>query len=50
MSKKTYKQFTEEQGEIYEILGFAARKAAGRRMKILAKKSSHKFKMKLKKS
>ena len=49
MSKKTYKQFTEEQGEIYEILGFAARKAAGRRMKIMAKKSSHKFKMKLKK-
>ena len=49
MSKKTYKQFTEEQSEIYEILGFAARKAAGRRMKILAKKSSHKFKMKLKK-
>ena len=49
MSKKTYKQFTEEQSEIYEILGFAARKAAGRRMKIMAKKSSHKFKMKLKK-
>ena len=46
---KTYKQFTEEQSELGEILGFAARKQAGRRMKLLAKKASHKFKMKLKK-
>ena len=46
---KTYKRFSEEQDELTEFLGFAARKQAGRRMKLLAKKASHKFKMKLKK-
>jgi len=49
MSKKTYKQFTEEQREINEILSFAARKKAARRMIQMAKKSSHKFLMKIKK-
>jgi hypothetical protein len=38
---KTYKDLT---GEIDEALGFAARKAVGRRMAMLAKKSSTKFK------
>ena len=48
MSKKTYKQFIEEQNEIYEILGFAARKKKARAMIIMMKKSSTKFKRKLK--
>ncbi len=38
---KTYKDLT---GEIDEVLGFAARKAVGRRMKMMAKKSSTKMK------
>ena len=38
---KTYKELT---GEIDEVLGFAARKAVGRRMKMMAKKSSTKMK------
>ena len=38
---KTYKDLTTE---IDEILGFAARKAVGRRMAMMAKKSSTKFK------
>ena len=49
MSKRTYKQFTEEQGEINEIMSFADRKKAARRMIQMAKKSSHKFLMKIKK-
>jgi superfamily II DNA or RNA helicase len=40
---KTYKDLT---GEIDEVLGFAARKAVGRRMKMMAKKSSTKMKKK----
>ena len=48
MSKKTYKQFVEEQSEIYEILGFAQRKKAARRMILMMKKSSTKFKRKIK--
>ena len=48
MSKKTYKQFIEEQNEIYEILGFAARKKKARAMIIMMKKSAFKFKRKLK--
>ena len=40
---KTYKELT---GEIDEVLGFAARKAVGRRMKMMAKKSSTKMKKK----
>jgi len=43
---KTYKELTEE---LDEVLGFAARKAVGRRMKILAKKASTKMKKKLNK-
>ncbi len=43
---KTYKEFTEE---LDEVLGFAARKAVGRRMKILAKKASTKMRKKLNK-
>jgi hypothetical protein len=38
---KTYKDLT---GEIDEVLGFAARKAVGRRMKMMAKKASTKMK------
>ena len=38
---KTYKDLTTE---IDEILGFAARKAVGRRMAMMAKKASTKFK------
>jgi hypothetical protein len=37
---KTYKELT---GEIDEVLGFMARKAVGRRMKMMAKKSSTKM-------
>ena len=37
---KTYKELT---GEINEVLGFMARKAVGRRMKMMAKKSSTKM-------
>ena len=40
---KTYKELT---SEIDEVLGFAARKAVGRRMKMMAKKSSTKMKKK----
>ena len=40
---KTYKEFSTE---IDEVLGFAARKAVGRRMKMMAKKSSTKMKKK----
>jgi hypothetical protein len=43
---KTYKELTEE---LDEVLGFAARKAVGRRMKMLAKKASTKMKKKLNK-
>ena len=43
---KTYKELS---NELDEILGFAARKAVGRRMKILAKKSSTKMRKKLNK-
>ena len=38
---KTYNEFSDE---IDEVLGFAARKAVGRRMKMMAKKSSTKMK------
>jgi len=38
---KTYKEFTEE---LDEVLGFAARKMMGRRLKLLAKKASTKMK------
>ena len=40
---KTYNEFSDE---IDEVLGFAARKAVGRRMKMMAKKSSTKMKKK----
>ena len=43
---KTYKEFS---NDIDEALGFAARKAVSRRMKILAKKSSTKMRKKLNK-
>ena len=43
---KTYKEFS---NDIDEVLGFAARKAVSRRMKILAKKSSTKMRKKLNK-
>ena len=43
---KTYKELSEE---LDEVLGFAARKAVGRRMKMLAKKASTKMKKKLNK-
>jgi hypothetical protein len=43
---KTYKELSTE---IDEVLGFSARKAVGRRMKILAKKASTKMKKKLNK-
>ena len=42
---KTYNEFSDE---IDEVLGFAARKAVGRRMKMMAKKSSTKMKKKRK--
>jgi len=38
---KTYKELSDE---VNEVLGFAARKAVGRRMKMMAKKSSTKMK------
>ena len=38
---KTYKEFATE---LDEVLGFAARKAVGRRMAMMAKKASTKFK------
>ena len=43
---KTYKELSTE---IDEVLGFAARKAVGRRMKLLAKKASTKMMKKLNK-
>ena len=43
---KTYKEFS---NELNEVLGISARKAVGRRMKILAKKASTKMKKKLNK-
>ena len=43
---KTYKEFS---NELDEVLGISARKAVGRRMKILAKKASTKMKKKLNK-
>ena len=40
---KTYNEFSDE---IDEVMGFSARKAVGRRMKMMAKKSSTKMKKK----
>ena len=37
---KTYKELVEEVDEVNEVLGLAARKAVGRRMRQLAKKAS----------
>ena len=42
--KKTYKEFS---AELDETLGFAARKAVGRRMKMMARKGTVKMKKKL---
>ena len=42
--KKTYKEFS---AELDETLGFAARKAVGRRMKMMARKGTVKMKKKI---